>query len=220
MEAAGILVVVNGVVGNNTHRRLDPNEFRGFVLVDEYAPLVFVNGADARAAQMFTLAHELAHVFIGRDAAFDLHSLLPASDIGERACDGFAAEFLVPAERLWLLWAPYGRRPDRLDELARAFKVSQIVIARRALDLGLMTRDAFLEFYKSHIASAIAGKPHDQGGNFYLTQDLRIGRRFTLAVIQALGEGRLTYSEAYSLTGLHGITFEKYSAHLTEPALT
>ena len=80
IEDAGILMVVNSVVGNNNHRKLEVNEFRGFVLVDEYAPLVFVNGADGKAAQMFTLAHEMAHIWFGSSAAFDLRQLQPADD--------------------------------------------------------------------------------------------------------------------------------------------
>ncbi len=62
LEDAGILVVVNGIVGNSARRPLDVDEFRGFVLTDEYAPLVFVNGRDGKAAQVFTLALELAHI--------------------------------------------------------------------------------------------------------------------------------------------------------------
>jgi Zn-dependent peptidase ImmA (M78 family) len=94
IEEARILVVVNGIVGNNTHRKLDPEEFRGFVLVDAYAPLIFVNNADGKAAQMFTLAHELAHVIFGSSAAFDLRRLMPAHDKTELACNQVAAEFL------------------------------------------------------------------------------------------------------------------------------
>lgn len=104
MDAAGVLVVTNGVVGNNTHRKLDTGEFRGFVLVDDYAPLVFVNGADAKGAQLFTLVHELAHIWFGRSAAFDLKDMQPAADVIEQTCNAVAAEFLVPEVELRAQW--------------------------------------------------------------------------------------------------------------------
>ncbi len=137
IEAAGILVVVNGIVGNNTHRKLEPGEFRGFVLVDEYAPLLFVNGADGKAAQMFTLAHELAHVFFGVSAAFDLREMQPADDPTELACNRVAAVFLVPEPEIRRIWPSVRRDPEPFQSIAREFKVSVLVAARRALDLQL-----------------------------------------------------------------------------------
>ena len=151
MEDVGILVVVNGIVGNNTHRKLDPEEFRGFVLADEYAPLVFVNGADGKAAQMFTLAHELAHLFFGSSAAFDLRELQPAEDSVEKACNQVAAEFLVPEKSLQEIWPSVMNEPEPFQTIAKKFKVSVLVAARRALDLDLINKQMFLEFYREYL---------------------------------------------------------------------
>lgn len=215
MESAGILVVVSGIVGNNTRRKLNPAEFRGFVLVDEYAPLVFVNGSDGKAAQMFTLTHEAAHVWLGSSAAFDLRELQPADDETERACNRIAAEFLIPTERLRETWPSVGRMDEPYQYIARHFKVSEIVAARRVLDLNLITKDEFLEFYDAYQADERRRLgPGQEGGNFYATQSLRLGERFGKAVVRATREGRLLYHEAYQLTGLYGKTFERYAKHL------
>jgi len=218
MEEGGILVVVNGVVGNNTRRKLDPAEFRGFVLVDEYAPLVFVNGADGKAAQMFTLAHELAHVWFGSSAAFDLRELQPADDSTELACNRAAAEFLVPKSQLRDFWpsAKRGVEQEPYQAVARHFKVSELVVVRRAFDLELITKSDYLDFYRGYQREerAAAASQGQGGGDFYANQNLRIGRRFAEVVVGAAREGRLLYRDAYQLTGLYGKTFERYAQSL------
>lgn len=214
-EAAGVLVVINGVVGNDTHRKLDPAEFRGLVLIDEYAPLVFINGSDARSAQMFTLAHELAHVWIGEAGIFDLPDMESTGDRREVFCNRVTAEFLVPAVELRKIWPSAKHGKDPFQAVARAFKVSSIVAARRALDLKLIDRPSFLYFYRAYQADERREAAKLKGGgDFYSNQNVRIGKRFARAVMHAAKEGRLLYREAYSLTGLHGATFEKYAKAL------
>jgi Zn-dependent peptidase ImmA (M78 family) len=215
IEDAGILVVVNGIIGNNTHRKLDPNEFRGFVLVDGYAPLVFVNGSDGKAAQMFTLAHELAHVFYGSSAAFDLREMQPADDPMEKTCNRVAAEFLVPQRELRQIWPSVRGDSEPFQTIARRFKVSALVAARRALDTNLINREAFLNFYRAYQSDERrAADRRSEGGDFYANQNLRVGQRFASTVIRAVKEGKLLYSEAYRLTDLYGRTFDHYAASL------
>jgi Zn-dependent peptidase ImmA (M78 family) len=214
-ERAGILVVVSSIVGNNTRRKLNVAEFRGFVLVDDHAPLVFINGADGKAAQMFTLAHELAHIWFGKSAAFDLRELRPAKDATEVACDRVAAEFLVPSRVLKEFWQSMENDPERFQSIARRFKVSEIVASRRALDLGLINKAEFLEFYKSYQErTRTSAARSSAGGDFYASQNMRVGKPFAGAVTRAVREGKLLYREAYQLTGLYGQAFERYVATL------
>jgi Zn-dependent peptidase ImmA (M78 family) len=117
-DGSGILVVMNGVVGNNTRRKLDPQEFRGFVLCDRHAPLILINGADFKSAQMFTLAHELAHGWVNRDALFNLPDLDPGSSEVERFCNRGAAEVLIPTRELETVW----------PEVARAKEMEQRIL--------------------------------------------------------------------------------------------
>ena len=207
IEEVGVLVTFNGVVGNNTTRKLDPGEFQGFALVDDYAPLIFINNADYKAAQMFTVAHELAHLFIGEEGVSVFDSLLPSDHDVEQFCDRIAAEFLVPEAQIRATWPLVEHLPDPYQQMARRFKVSRVVVARRVLDLELIDRDTFFDFYNRHKGQGNAGDNTTSGGNFWNTQRWRIGVRLASAVVRAVQAGRLPYREAYALTGLNGRTF-------------
>ena len=210
IESAGVLVVFNGVVGNDTHRKLDPDEFQGFALADEYTPLIFVNNADYKTAQMFTLAHELAHIFVGQPGLSKHEDLHWTGHRTEEICNHMAAEFLVPEGELLKRWPTAKRASDPYQDVARHFKVSTVVAARRALDSNLITRSIFFEYYEENKAKKWGGPQQNgtgRGGNFWNNQQWRVGARVGAAVSRAVKEGRLSYREAYSLTGLKGDTF-------------
>lgn len=215
VERVGILVMANGVVGNNTHWPLKVEEFRGFALVDEYAPLVFINARDGKAAQMFTLAHEVAHIWFGHSAAFDLRRLEPADNEIEQACNRVAAELLLPEDELRAQWLRVRGATEPHQAIARHFKVSALVAARRAKDAGLITRNEFFQFYEEYLTDERRQREESEDeGNFYATQARRVGRRFGQAVIRATREGKLLYNEAFKLTGLRGKTFDQFAARV------
>jgi len=206
IEDVGIIVSFNSVVENNNHRPIPVDECRGFVLVNDLAPFMFVNAADAKGAQLFTLIHELAHIWIGESAGFDFKQMLPAQDPTEILCDKVAAEFLVPSNAFLHRW----KENSNVATLALHFKVSQIVIARRALDAGKWTREQFFSFYNQYISSDRAKKESQEGGDFYNTQKKRLSLRFTALVNQAVKENKLLYRDAYKITGLKGNTYQQF----------
>jgi Zn-dependent peptidase ImmA (M78 family) len=199
-DALGVLVMVNGVVGSNNRRKLDPQEFRGFALADDLAPLVFINGADTKAAQMFTLAHELAHIWLGLSAVSDAQaSRLPEHEV-ERWCNRVAAELLVPLAVVRADYAPRNQLGDEINRLARRFKVSTLVVLRRIHDVGGLTQDQFWRAYREEL-ERLRAMPAGSGGDFYLTLGARAGKRFARALVVSTLEGRSSFTEAFRLLG-------------------
>jgi Zn-dependent peptidase ImmA (M78 family) len=216
IEGLGVMAVINGIVGNDTHRKLDVEEFRGFALTDRYAPLIFVNGADAKSAQMFTLSHELAHVWLGPEGEgiSGFEGLTPGNSHVEKFCDQVAAEFLVPARELNEFWREAKSAPDPFERVARHFKVSPIVAGRRAMDLRHVSRETFFAFYKAYTKRERQRSKAASGGDFYNNQNTRVGVGFATSVVRAAMGGRLSFKEAYDLTGLRGGAFQKYARRL------
>lgn len=217
VEESGVLVLRSGVVGNNVHRPLDVDEFRGFAISDDMAPLIFVNGQDAIGAQSFTLVHELAHIWIGRSGVsnpnYRMHASEQANEV-EILCNRVAAETLVPSTELRERWKPGIALDDHIKPLTRYFRVSAIVVLRQAYDLGLIERPEFRTQYDILIASG--RRIGSSGGNFYNTLVSRSSRMMTTALMAALAEGRVHRTEAARLLNVKVKTLGGIAEHVLE----
>ncbi len=218
VEDADILVMINGVVGNNTHRKLNPEEFRGFALIDEYAPLIFINGADTLSAKMFTLAHELAHIWLGESGISNAQLIQLSEDRIERWCNQVAAELLVPAQLLERDYRPDNELTVELNRLARIFKVSTLVVLRRLYDLGHLGWDSYQEIYQEEFERLKRyERPGTQegGGNFYSNLTRKVGRRFATALMVSVLEGQTLFRDAFQMLGISKTdTLKKFAEDL------
>lgn len=200
-DEVGVLVMRSGVVLNNNNRKLDAREFRGFAIPDGHAPLIFINGADTKAGQMFTLAHELAHIWLGQSSLDNAEaSQVEGTDV-ERWCNEVAAELLVPIESLRQeLQTGFDLNTDK-SRLARSFKVSTLVILRRFYDAGFLSHEQLQAAYRQELEhiGAITGST---GGDFYHTQGARLSKRFARALIVSTLEGQTLYRDAFRMLGV------------------
>lgn len=190
-EKAGVLVFKNSIVKNQTRRSLSEKEFRGFAISHQYAPVIFVNGRDAEVAAVFTLMHELAHIWTGADGVSDI-SLHPNSPI-EVLCNKVAAEVLVPNQIFTTQW----QGSHDIDRLAKYFRVSRLVIARRALDNELIDQEIYDNYAKRPLRVKPTGKP-----SALTVIPIRNSKRFTEIVVTSALSGNTMLRDAAKLLNI------------------
>ena len=196
IEAIGVTVFVNGIVGSKTRRKLSVDE-----LIDSYAPIIFINGADSNHGRLFTIIHEFCHILLGEEGVTDSSS--------EPYCNSFAGEFLVPESRFIPVW---NEHLEDYETVAKRFKVSEYVIYRIALEHGYITRIQYhrlVERFNQRLQS-LPERETRGGGDFYVTAHARLWESFSRGVVKAARAGELAYRDAYELLGLRGSTFTKY----------
>ncbi|MDR2855084.1 MAG: ImmA/IrrE family metallo-endopeptidase [Methanomicrobiales archaeon] len=218
LENVGVLVFINGVVGANTQRKLDIDVFRAFTLIDEYAPLIFINRNDSDGARLFSLLHEVVHIWLGIASFYNEKdgTVTNTSDI-ERLCNAVTAEILVPNrifKEKWELYSQHFPEKSVVKKLADMFKCGIIVIARRAKDNNYINKSQYQEIVD--MAIDIYNKQKEKrksgGGNFYRTAASRYDSRFLLALDNSIKERKTQYPDAYRLIGFNRTSF----SHLLE----
>jgi Zn-dependent peptidase ImmA (M78 family)/transcriptional regulator with XRE-family HTH domain len=212
VEDVGILVMKSGIVEGNVHRKLSISEFRGFTISDKWAPVIFINGADTRAAQIFTLAHELAHVWLNQSGISNAQMDTAADNNIEVKCNAIAAEVLVPKREV--SWDRKADIDTNLRFLSRAFRVSSLVVLRRGHDLGFVSQEQFLVKYENLLDAFIARDEEQSGGDFYPTLYSRNSAVFTEALLSALEHGRASYTEAAEMLHVRVPTLSKIMGDL------
>lgn len=210
-ERSGILVMRSGIVNGNTHRKLDVSEFRGFAIADRHAPVVFINSADAPAARVFTLLHEIAHLWIGSSGLSNVSAGNSRKE--EILCNAVAGEFLVPKDEFISHWNDSIYWMDNLAPLASLFNVSRLVIGRRATDLGLIDRELYYHFYLSELKRH---RDKESGrGDYYATTGAKNSKALSRAIVAETLSGRLLLRDAGRLLGIQPSKIKTYASKIS-----
>ena len=209
VEDAGVLVMINGIVGNNTRRKLNVDEFRGFALSDQRAPLIFVNGRVGIAAQIFTLVHELAHIWLGVSALSNVGVRMDGRfPLEEVWCNSVAAEFLVPMNAIRGEFRTSDDTRKELDRLSSSFNVSKLVILRRLADANLLEQGRLESEWQSEmqrIRKTKRGNGRRNGRNAHGGFPGRVSRTFEKALISSAAGGETLHREAARLLCLSSV---------------
>lgn len=198
LENKGIIVMQNGIVGANTRRNLDVKEFRGFLLYDDFAPLIFINSKDSLNGKIFTLIHEYIHFLFQEDDIF-IDEYLKNETNNEEIINKITAEFLIPTSHIDGVLDDFKDKIEQIEEFSKRFHVSKLAVAIKLKDMGKIEQDIVYrikELMESHL---IDNDFESSGGNFYNNSRSRYSDSFAKSVVQGAESGDISYTYAFEL---------------------
>lgn len=228
-EAKGIFVSRTSFI--NSHLTLDSEELQGFAISDPYAPFIFVNSDDWNAPQLFTLVHELAHIWIAQtgisnDIEPEIRNNQKYHPV-ELFCNEVAANALMPAEFFDGLDATTFSNAKVLFRTAKLLGVSSFALLIRSFKLNKISNshyhrlkqeadEEFVAFLKREAEKKAKQKDKENtsGPNYYLLQLNRNSRLFTQTVIDSFRGGFIEPTFASQLLNVQVSRFSKLEAQL------
>lgn len=223
ISSIGILVMQNGVVGSNNNRVLDVTEFRAFVLIDKYVPLIFLNATDSYNAKIFSLCHELVHIWLGINELYNDNfssNQLFNNEKLETFCNEVAAELLLPLKNIQTVYSNEYDVYKNIELLSKEFSISELVVCIRLKNENFISDKDFKTVYsilvKKMKENLLNKKSSTKttGGNYYYTVGTRLDSNFVNSVNRKAKEGRILYTEAYRLVGAKGKTYDNLMKYM------
>ncbi len=224
----------NGIFISRTsfiHSRLtlDSKEIQGFTITDPYAPFIFVNSKDWNAPQLFTLIHELAHIWIAESGiSNEIGPELKHKDEMhpvELFCNEVAANVLMPVDIMENLDAAIFNSAKEVFKSSKLLGVSTFAFLVIALNLQLIplykyrnlkneAEREFQAFLQSEEKKKAKQKKQEGGPNPYLLRLNKNSRLFTQIVLDAFRGGFIEPTQASSLLNTQVNKFSKLEAQM------
>lgn len=199
LETSGITVMQSGVVGSNNNRKLNIDEFRGFLLYDDIAPIIFINSNDSMNGKIFTLIHEYIHFLLQKDDIF-IEEDIVSENKNEQFINRITAEFLIPKDHIEELWDYNVDINKQIQDLSKRFHVSIVALAIKLKDMNKINQETVNETKKYTEAMwENNNKRTGGGGDYYNTTRSRLGNSFLSTVIQSSESGDISYTDAFKL---------------------
>lgn len=195
----------------NSRQTLDSTEFQGFAIADSYAPFIFINSSDWNTSQLFTLVHELAHIWIAETGISNQTEFndytIKANDPIEAFCNKVSANALMPESYLKTISIDSFQTPEVIFKYSKRLGVSSFAFIIRAYSLKIINKSTYENLkkesqksFEAYLEKEKIKKENSKGvPNYYLLQLNRNSKSFTQNVLDAYHGGHIAPNLASTL---------------------